>query len=91
MKGLIVLSFTGLISGCGSTELDALDASFGNSVNRMVEAQTRPPAHPVDPATSESAQALDGKLGEQVYKQYRESTGKRQEVKSTESLEINID
>ena len=89
VKGLIALAFAGSISGCGSTELDALDASFGNSVNRMVEAQTRPPAHPVDPSTSQSAQSMDGKLGGQVYRQYRQSTDKPKEIKA-DSLEINI-
>jgi hypothetical protein len=86
---LAALVLAGSIYGCASTEIDPMEASFGNSVQRMVEAQTHQPVPPPDQVPYQSPEGLDGKLGEQVYKKYRTSTGEQETVKSG-SLDIDV-
>ncbi len=91
IKGLTILALLIAISGCStSPESDPVELSFGNSVQRMVEAQTYHPVLPAGRASYQSPEGLSGKLGEQIFKSYRERVDKPETVKSTESLELNI-
>jgi hypothetical protein len=79
------------ISACTSSKYDPLEESFGNSLHRMIEAQTVHTEPATDQEANQSLRGLNGKLSEQIFKEYRQTTGKQEAVKSSESLELKID
>jgi hypothetical protein len=91
MKVLIVLTLFISISGCStSLESDPVELSFGNSVRRMVEAQSHQPVLSAGQASYQSPEGLTGKLSEQIFKTYREGVSKPESVKMDESLDIDL-
>jgi hypothetical protein len=92
MKGLIFITLFISISGCStSLESDPVELSFGNSVRRMVEAQSHQPVLSAGQASYQSPEGLTGKLSEQIFKTYREGVSKPESIKAADSLDMAID
>jgi hypothetical protein len=90
IRSLVLAVLITLVSAC-VTEVDPLDAGWGNSVQRMLETQTYEPEPTPGRVANQPQEGLDGKLSEKVYTDYKTSTGKSEKVRSSNKLELNID
>ncbi|WP_261842028.1 hypothetical protein [Aliamphritea ceti] len=83
MKTLMIIAMGLMISGCSSQQRPEL----GSSVQAMIEQQTYNPAATQQNA-SRDGNSLDGEIGVNVLRKYREAVSKPQEVKN--EIQVNI-
>lgn len=84
---LVLGALVVLMAGCTSTDPVRVEQDFGNSVRRMVEAQTYNPAAAAHPP-AEPPQGYDGAKAKRVIETYRGDVSVPQEVVAPSLIEI---